>query len=133
MRSDAYVVGLEQVVKSYGSGLAGVTALDDVSLGFRRGGAFTAVMGPSGSGRSTLLHCAAGLDRPTSGSVWLSGHDLGQMAEPELTELRRREMGFVFQAFNLVESLTAMENITLPFRLSGIRADRAWVRGCVGA
>ncbi|WP_268761369.1 ATP-binding cassette domain-containing protein, partial [Frankia sp. AvcI1] len=101
-----------------------------VSVGFRRG-AFTAVMGPSGSGKSTLLHCAAGLDRPTSGSVWLAGRDLARMPEPELTELRRREMGFVFQAFNLVESLTALENITLPFRLSGTRADRAWVREVV--
>ncbi|CAO5160321.1 putative ABC transport system ATP-binding protein [Frankia sp. AiPs1] len=130
MHGDTYVVGLEQVVKSYGDGLAGVKALDGVSLEFRRG-AFTAVMGPSGSGKSTLLHCAAGLDRPTSGSVWLSGHDLGRVPEPELTELRRREMGFVFQAFNLVESLTAQENITLPFRLSGTRPDRQWVREIV--
>ncbi|WP_083867041.1 MULTISPECIES: ABC transporter ATP-binding protein [Frankia] len=130
MHGDVDVVGLEQVVKSYGGGLAGVTALRGVSVGFRRG-AFTAVMGPSGSGKSTLLHCAAGLDRPTSGSVWLAGRDLARMPEPELTELRRREMGFVFQAFNLVESLTALENITLPFRLSGTRADRAWVREVV--
>ncbi|WP_261575313.1 ABC transporter ATP-binding protein [Frankia gtarii] len=130
MHGDAHVVGLEQVAKSYGGDLAGVTALRDVSIGFSRG-AFTAVMGPSGSGKSTLLHCAAGLDRPTSGSVWLAGHDLARMPEPDLTELRRRAMGFVFQSFNLVESLTALENITLPFRLSGTRADRAWVREVV--
>ncbi|MCK9894832.1 ABC transporter ATP-binding protein [Frankia sp. AgB32] len=130
MQGDADVVRLEQIVKSYGGGQARVTALQGVSLGFRRG-AFTAVMGPSGSGKSTLLHCAAGLDRPTSGSVWLSGRDLARIPEPDLTELRRREMGFVFQSFNLVESLTALENITLPFRLSGTHADRAWVREIV--
>jgi putative ABC transport system ATP-binding protein len=128
--NDSYVVILERIVKSYGGGSAGVRALQGISVGFRRR-AFTAVMGPSGSGKSTLLHCAAGLDQPTSGSVWLAGRDLAQIPEPELTELRRRQMGFVFQSFNLVESLTALENITLPFRLSGMRPDRAWVREVV--
>ncbi len=116
---------LDAVSKSYGRGPGRIRALDDVSLAVPRG-TFTAVMGPSGSGKSTFLHCAAGLDRPTSGSVFLgsAGHDLGALSESDLTVLRRREIGFVFQAFNLVPALTVWQNVTLPLRLAGRRADR---------
>nr|BFE84266.1 ABC transporter ATP-binding protein [Planobispora longispora] len=88
-------------------------------------------MGPSGSGKSTFLHCAAGLDSPSSGSVRLGGTELTGMDETRLTKLRRQRIGFVFQAFNLVPSLTVAENITLPLRLSGSRVDRAWLREIV--
>jgi putative ABC transport system ATP-binding protein len=88
-------------------------------------------MGPSGSGKSTLLHAASGLDRPTSGSVHLAGTDLAGMSEIKLTRLRRQKVGFIFQAFNLLPALTVEQNITLPARLSGDRADRAWVREVV--
>ena len=119
-------VRLESVSKSYGAGRHSVAALRDVSLGLPTG-SFTAVMGPSGSGKSTLLHCAAGLDRPTSGSVHLAGVDLSRMTGDELTRLRRERVGFVFQSFNLVASLTASQNITLPLRLAKRTADRAWL------
>jgi putative ABC transport system ATP-binding protein len=120
-------IRLDGVTKIYGKGAGAVTALDGVSVGFARG-TFVAVMGASGSGKSTLLHVAAGLDRPTSGSVHLGETDLSRLSETKLTELRRRRIGFVFQAFNLVASLTAGQNVTLPFRLAGDRPDRAWVR-----
>jgi putative ABC transport system ATP-binding protein len=119
-------VRLESVTKVYGRGESSVAALRDVSLGFPRG-SFTAVMGPSGSGKSTFLHCAAGLDRPTSGSVYLGDLDLGSMNEDGLSRLRRERVGFVFQAFNLVPSLTAAQNITLPLRLAKRRPDAAWL------
>jgi putative ABC transport system ATP-binding protein len=121
-------VRLQAVSKRYGRGDAQVTALREVSVSIPRG-TFTAVMGPSGSGKSTFLHCAAGLDRPTSGSVFLgsSGTDLATMSESKLTVLRRREIGFVFQAFNLLPSLTVGQNVTLPLRLAGKRADRRLV------
>ncbi|MFE4517116.1 ABC transporter ATP-binding protein [Kitasatospora sp. NPDC056783] len=112
--------------KVYGQGAGAVHALREVSMQFRRGG-FTAVMGPSGSGKSTFLHCAAGLDRPTSGRVRLAGQDLAALTQKELTILRRRRIGFVFQAFNLLPSLTVEQNITLPQRLAGRRADKAWL------
>ncbi|MEV6615048.1 ABC transporter ATP-binding protein [Streptomyces sp. NPDC051051] len=120
-------VRLTQVTKYYGSAASGVAALDEVSVGITPG-TFTSVMGPSGSGKSTFLHCAAGLDRPTSGTVHLGGQDLARLDETRLTELRRTRIGFVFQAFNLLPSLTAAENITLPLRLAGTRADDGWVR-----
>ncbi len=120
------VVALRGVGRGYGRGGSGVRALDGVDADFA-GGTFTAVMGPSGSGKSTLLHCAAGLDRPTAGTVWLGGTDLAGLSETGLTKLRRTRIGFVFQAFNLVSSLTVKENILLPSRLSGRRADRRWV------
>ena len=85
-------------------------------------------MGPSGSGKSTFMHCAAGLDRPTSGIVHLGDIDLTRLPEPKLTELRRERVGFVFQAFNLLPSLTAAQNVTLPLRLAGTRTDPAWLR-----
>ncbi|GCB48540.1 ABC transporter [Streptomyces sp. NL15-2K] len=113
--------------RQYGSGGAGVTALDGVSLAFPTG-TFTAVMGPSGSGKSTLLHCAAGLDRPTSGSVRLGETELTALSERRLTLLRRERVGFVFQAFNLLPSLTAEQNVALPLRLAGRRPPKARVR-----
>lgn len=119
-------VRLDAVSKVYGKGQGAVAALREVTIGIPRGG-FTAVMGPSGSGKSTFLHCAAGLDRPTSGSVRLGDTELAGMDETRLTELRRERVGFVFQAFNLVSSLTVLQNITLPLRLAGTRVDRAWL------
>ncbi|MFI2607408.1 ABC transporter ATP-binding protein [Kitasatospora sp. NPDC018619] len=119
-------VRLDAVTKVYGQGPGAVHALRGVSMEFRRGG-FTAVMGPSGSGKSTFLHCAAGLDRPTSGTVRLAGRDLAALGPNELTVLRRERIGFVFQAFNLLPSLTVEQNITLPLRLARRRPDRAWL------
>ncbi|MDX6744287.1 ABC transporter ATP-binding protein [Actinocorallia sp. A-T 12471] len=114
------------VTKSYGSGDAEVRALDDVTTGIRRG-RFTAVMGPSGSGKSTLMHCMAGLDSVTSGQVFIGDADLTGMNDNALTRLRRDKVGFVFQAFNLVPTLTALENITLPLDIAGRKADKEWL------
>ncbi|RKT56726.1 ABC transporter ATP-binding protein [Saccharothrix australiensis] len=126
----AHALRLESVRKVYGSGSNAVTALDGVTAGLRRG-AFTAVMGPSGSGKSTFLHCAAGLDRPTSGRVLLGDTDLTGLSENALTELRRQRIGFVFQAYNLIPSLTVRQNITLPLRFAGARVDEDWLREIV--
>jgi putative ABC transport system ATP-binding protein len=112
--------------KVYGEGDTAVVALDDVTVGFPAG-RFTAIMGPSGSGKSTLMHCTAGLDSLTAGKVFIEGVELGALSERQLTRLRRDRVGFVFQAFNLVPTLTAHENITLPMALAGRRPDRAWV------
>lgn len=122
-----YVAQIRNGVKRYGDGDTAVTALDDVTVGFPRG-TFTAIMGPSGSGKSTLLHVAAGLDVLSSGEVLIGGTPLDGLTDAELTQLRRDRLGFVFQAFNLVPTLTAYENITLPDRLAGRRADTAAVR-----
>jgi putative ABC transport system ATP-binding protein len=119
----AQAVGLS---KTYGTGHSAVHAVNDVSVTFERG-RFTAVMGPSGSGKSTLMHCMAGLDRPTSGSVFVGGQDIGKLDDNGLTKLRRDRIGFVFQYFNLVPTLTAGENITLPIALAGRKPDQAWV------
>jgi putative ABC transport system ATP-binding protein len=124
------LVRFSSVTKLYGGGESAVTALHEVSLDLPKG-SFTAVMGPSGSGKSTFLHCAAGLDRPTSGSVHLAGVGLGDLDEEALTRLRRERVGFVFQSFNLVPSLTAAENISLPLRLAGAKPDKAWLREVV--
>jgi putative ABC transport system ATP-binding protein len=124
-------IQLRSVSRRYGSGDGVVTALDEVSLAFAEG-TFTAVMGPSGSGKSTLLQCAAGLDRPTSGSVTVGGTDLTKLSETRLTLLRRERIGFVFQAFNLLPSLTAEQNVALPLRLAGRRPARARVREVLG-
>ncbi|MEE1942424.1 ABC transporter ATP-binding protein [Streptomyces sp. TRM 70361] len=121
-----WALRLTDVHRRYGKGDAAVAALDGVSAGFAPG-TFTALMGPSGSGKSTFLHCAAGLDRPTSGRVELAGRDLAAMSETELTKLRRERIGFVFQAFNLLPALTVEQNVTLPLRFSGRRADRELV------
>src|SRR5215210_3216017 len=114
----AAVVALKDVRKVHGEGDGAVVALDGVSAGLARG-SFTAIMGPSGSGKSTFLHVAAGLDRPTSGSVALGDTELTKLSERRLTILRRERIGFVFQAFNLMPSLTVTQNIGLPLRLDG--------------
>ena len=118
--------------KHYGTGDTEVRALDGINCRFERG-EFTAVMGPSGSGKSTLMHCMAGLDTLTTGKVLIGDTDLSGLNERELTLLRRTKIGFVFQAFNLVPTLTAEENITLPQRLGGVSADSAWLDQVVGA
>jgi putative ABC transport system ATP-binding protein len=117
--------------KTYGTGPATVHALAGVNVIFERG-RFTAVMGPSGSGKSTLMHCMAGLDRPTSGQAFVGGLDIGTLDDAGLTRLRRDRIGFVFQSFNLVPTLTAAENITLPAALAGKKVDRAWLDHLVG-
>jgi putative ABC transport system ATP-binding protein len=111
--------------KVYGEGDAAVEALRGIDIEFARG-EYTAIMGPSGSGKSTLLHCLAGLDAPTTGSVWIGDVDLTTLNEKQLTAIRRDKVGFVFQAFNLVPTLTAAENITLPLDIAGRGVDRAW-------
>jgi putative ABC transport system ATP-binding protein len=113
------------LTKVYGEGDAAVRALAGVSVQFERGG-FTAIMGPSGSGKSTLLHCIAGLDTPTSGNVFIGEVDLTTLSEKQLTLLRREKVGFVFQAYNLVPTMTAEENITLPLDIAGDKPDAAW-------
>jgi putative ABC transport system ATP-binding protein len=123
----APAVALHDVRKVYGQGEGAVVALDGVSANFASA-SFTAIMGPSGSGKSTFLHLAAGLDRPTSGTVMLGDKDLTRLSERRLTILRRKQIGFVFQAFNLMPSLTVAQNIGLPLRLDGRRARRAEVR-----
>jgi putative ABC transport system ATP-binding protein len=120
-------VTLRDVRKVYGQGEGAVVALDGVSVGLAPG-SFTALMGPSGSGKSTFLNMAAGLDRPTSGSVTLADTELAALSERRLTILRRERIGFVFQAFNLLPSLTVAQNIALPLRLDGRRAKRSGVR-----
>jgi putative ABC transport system ATP-binding protein len=114
------------VVKTYGSGDTVVHALDHVSVEIGRG-EFTAVMGPSGSGKSTLMHCLAGLDSVTSGSVAIGDVELAGLSDKKLTALRRDRIGFVFQAFNLVPTLTAIENITLPIAIAGRKPDTQWL------
>jgi putative ABC transport system ATP-binding protein len=118
--------GAAHATKVYGEGDTAIRALDDVSVEFPAE-RFTAIMGPSGSGKSTLMHCVAGLDTLTSGQVYVAGIDLGTLGERDLTKLRRDRVGFVFQAFNLVPTLTAIENITLPMLLAGRDPDQEWV------
>ncbi len=120
-------VALRDVRKVHGRGDGAVVALDGVSVELPAG-SFTAIMGPSGSGKSTFLNVAAGLDRPTSGTVTLGDTDLSRLSERRLTILRRRRIGFVFQAFNLLPSLTVAQNIALPLRLDGRRVRRSGVR-----
>jgi putative ABC transport system ATP-binding protein len=120
------------VTKSYGTSDGVVRALDGVDVEFERG-RFTAVMGPSGSGKSTLMHCMAGLDVPTSGCTFVGDQEIGLLDDADLTELRRDRIGFVFQSFNLVPTLSAAENITLPFDLAGVKVDQAWFDHLVGA
>ena len=114
------------VTKVFGFGETAVTALDDVSVGFEQG-KFSAIMGPSGSGKSTLLHCLAGLDRVTDGQVLIGDVDLTVLNDKTLTRLRRDKIGFVFQAFNLVPTLNARENITLPMDIAGRKPDVEWL------
>jgi len=119
-------IAARDVTRRYGEGDAAVDALGGVSLAITEG-SLVAVMGPSGSGKSTLMHLLAGLDRPTGGEVWIDGAQIGALGDTELTQLRRRHIGFVFQFFNLLPMLTAEENILLPLQLGGRRPDRAWV------
>ncbi|MFF0221383.1 ABC transporter ATP-binding protein [Streptomyces sp. NPDC004629] len=119
----AEALRLVKVTKTYGSGDSAVTALDGVTLGLARG-TFTAVMGPSGSGKSTLLQCAAGLDRPDSGIVRVDGAEMTGSGEAELTRFRRSRVGFVFQQYNLLDTLTVAQNTVLPLKLAGRRVDR---------
>nr|WP_199521226.1 ABC transporter ATP-binding protein [Jiangella anatolica] len=122
----APAVRLDAVTKVYGSGENKVTALREVGVDLATG-TFTAIMGPSGSGKSTFLHCAAGLDRPTSGSVRLGDTELSKLSDNELTVVRRDRIGFVFQAYNLLSSLSVEDNVSLPLRLAGRRIDRGWI------
>jgi len=119
----ASAAGLSKV---YGEGEAQVVALDDVDIEIEQG-RFTAIMGPSGSGKSTLMHCLAGLDSVTSGKVWVGEVDLTTLKDKALTALRRDKIGFVFQSFNLIPTLTAEENITLPLDIAGTKPDKQWV------
>ena len=114
------------LVKVYGHGDTAVKALDGVSVDFATG-QFSAIMGPSGSGKSTLMHCMAGLDKLTSGQVYVGGTALGGLGDKELTNLRRDKVGFVFQAYNLVPTLSALENITLPLDIAGRKPDQEWL------
>ncbi|MFE7192465.1 ABC transporter ATP-binding protein [Kitasatospora sp. NPDC057541] len=120
----------EKITKIHGTGDAKVTALDAVDVEIE-GGAFTAIMGPSGSGKSTLMHCLAGLDSVDGGRIWIDDIELTALRERELTELRRDRIGFIFQSFNLIPALSALENITLPMAIAGRTPDRAWLNEIV--
>ena len=121
-------VSADSLVRRYGEGDSAVEAVGGVSLDVPAG-QFAAIMGPSGSGKSTLMHLLAGLDRPTEGTVEIGGQDITTMGDKKLTLLRRKHIGFVFQAFNLVPTLTAEENVTLPLAIAGKKIDRSWVEG----
>lgn len=124
------IVSLRNVSKIYGSGATAVAALDNVSVDFAAG-QFTAIVGPSGSGKSTMLHVLAGLDHPTSGQILLENHDITKLSDNQLTELRRDRIGFIFQAFNLIPTLNAYDNIHLPLRLAKRTPDREWINGII--
>lgn len=124
--TETAAAGAIDAVKLYGEGDTEIRALDGVTVSFERS-RFTAIMGPSGSGKSTLMHCLAGLDHLSSGRVFIGDTYLDTLNEAQLTELRRDRIGFVFQAFNLIPTLTAAENITLPMDLAGRKADEEWV------
>jgi putative ABC transport system ATP-binding protein len=124
-------VAAADVTRRYGSGEAAVDALRGVTIEIERG-QFAAIMGPSGSGKSTLMHVLAGLDQPSSGAVHIAGQEITAMNDAQLTKLRRAHIGFVFQAFNLLPTLTAEENILLPLQLAGRKVDQAWYEAVVG-
>lgn len=124
--SDGVAAQAHELVKVYGRGEAAVRAVDGITVAVPAG-SFTAMMGPSGSGKSTLLHCLAGLDRPTEGRVSIAGTDLAALNDKQLTRLRRDRVGFVFQGFNLVPTLTAKENILLPLRLGRRKPEAGWL------
>ena len=122
----APIARTHQLTKTYGHGQATVTALGGVTLDIDSG-SFTAVMGPSGSGKSTLMHCMAGLDSATGGEVWIGDAEISRLPDRQLTRLRRNRVGFVFQAYNLLPALTAIDNITLPMDIAGRAVDRSWL------
>ena len=122
---NAVVASAIDLVKTYGADDAQVRALDHLSVDFARG-EMTAIMGPSGSGKSTLMHCMAGLDQPTSGKVMVEGLEVSSMNQRQLTRFRREQIGFIFQSFNLVPTLSAEENILLPLQIAKKPIDRAW-------
>jgi len=124
--TDRYAARVVGAIKQYGKDDTVVRALDDVTIGFERA-RFTAIMGPSGSGKSTLMHCVAGLDSLSAGEAWVGDVELSKLNDKALTLLRRDRIGFVFQAFNLVPTLSAAENIELPLALAGRKADREWL------
>ena len=124
------IIEAKNLTKVYGEDGTSVTALNNVNLDFYEN-KFTAIMGQSGSGKSTLLHCLAGLDKVTSGSIFVKGVDLGSLNDKELTKIRRDSFGFVFQAFNLIPTLTAEENITLPSSIAGRKPDEEWINQIV--
>jgi putative ABC transport system ATP-binding protein len=128
---DGAVVSAREVARRYGEGETAVDALRGVSLEVERG-RLTAVMGPSGSGKSTLMHILAGLDRPTSGEVYIDGTSIGELGDTDLTRLRRRHIGFVFQFFNLLPMLTAEENVVLPLSIAGKKPEREWFDDLIG-
>jgi putative ABC transport system ATP-binding protein len=128
MSSNGYVVSANDVTRRYGEGEAAVDALRGVSLDVTSG-ELVAVMGPSGSGKSTLMHLLAALDKPTSGTITIAGQDVGSLSDAEVTKLRRRNIGFVFQFFNLLPMLTAEENIVLPLSIAGEKPDREFLEG----
>ena len=125
-RATAVAARASELSKVYGQGETQVVALDRVSVDFRQG-EFTAIMGPSGSGKSTLMHCVAGLDSFSSGSVRIGDVELSTLKDKQLTKLRRDKIGFIFQAFNLLPTLTALENITLPMDIAGRKPDKEWM------
>jgi len=124
------IINSVNLTKIYGEKETSVTALDNITIDFKEN-QFTAIMGPSGSGKSTLLHCLAGLDRPSSGEIFLRDQDISTLNDKQLTKIRRDSFGFVFQAFNLIPTLTAEENITLPASIAGRRPDMDWVKTVV--
>ena len=130
--SETYAARGAALSKVYGGGDTRVVALDAVDVTFRRG-EFTAIMGPSGSGKSTLMHCMAGLDSLPSGRAWIGDTEISGLDDKGLTRLRRDKVGFIFQAFNLLPTLTAVENITLPMDIAGRKPDRAWLEGVIDA
>ncbi|MCG0287468.1 ABC transporter ATP-binding protein [Streptomyces sp. PSAA01] len=129
-RGPAEAARAVHLTKVYGEGETKVVALDAVSVTFRQS-EFTAIMGPSGSGKSTLMHCVAGLDEVTHGSAYIGDTDLTKLSDKELTHLRRDKVGFVFQAFNLLPTLNALENITLPMDIAGRTPDRRWMEAVI--
>jgi putative ABC transport system ATP-binding protein len=122
----AVAAAARSVTKAYGSGETRVLALESVDVDIARG-RFTAIMGPSGSGKSTLMHCLAGLDTVTEGRIWVGGTEITGLRDKKLTQLRRDKIGFIFQSFNLLPTLNAVENITLPMDIAGRRVDRDWL------
>ncbi|KAB1501349.1 ABC transporter ATP-binding protein [Corynebacterium sp. 320] len=125
MSQPQYAARAENLTKTYGHGDTAVTALHGVSVGFEQG-KFTAIMGPSGSGKSTLMHCMAALDSITSGSAYIGDTDISSLKDKDITSLRRDRLGFIFQSFNLISTLSAAENITLPMDVAGKKVNKQW-------